>query len=106
MNETQRQWGMYRVLYDTPNTKVKELIVNPGKSLSMQKHFKRSEYWHVVEGSGVVHFETVSIPLEKHDVVTIPSDSWHRLENNSQEDLKMIEIQYGESCIEEDIERK
>lgn len=106
MNETQRQWGMYRVLYDTLNTKVKELIVSPGKSLSMQRHFKRNEYWHVVEGSGVVHFETTSIPLEKHDVVTIPTDSWHKLENNSQENLKIIEIQYGENCIEEDIERK
>jgi D-beta-D-heptose 7-phosphate kinase/D-beta-D-heptose 1-phosphate adenosyltransferase len=43
-NRTNRPWGYYRVLYETPNTKVKELTVNPGHSLSMQKHEYRNEY--------------------------------------------------------------
>ena len=53
-NITQRPWGYYRVLYETPNTKVKELTVNPGQSLSMQRHEHRNEYWHVVEGEATV----------------------------------------------------
>jgi cytidyltransferase-like protein len=108
--KTERPWGFYRVLYDTESTKVKELVVNPGQSLSMQKHSNRNEYWHVAEGQGVLYEERPSsskkIDLYKHHAVTIPVDVWHRLENNTDQPLKVIEIQYGERCIEEDIERR
>jgi cytidyltransferase-like protein len=52
--KTSRQWGYYRVLHEVPGMKVKELTVNPGKSLSMQKHHLRAEYWIVSEGSAIV----------------------------------------------------
>ena len=39
---TDRDWGYYTVLYDVPGNKVKQLVVKPGKSLSMQKHEKRN----------------------------------------------------------------
>jgi len=48
--KTERVWGYYRVLYEVSGLKVKELTVNPGKSLSMQKHSYRNEHWHIVEG--------------------------------------------------------
>jgi mannose-1-phosphate guanylyltransferase len=76
----------------------------------MQKHSSRNEYWHVAEGQGVLYEERPSsskkIDLYKHHAVTIPVDVWHRLENNTDQPLKVIEIQYGERCIEEDIERR
>lgn len=107
--KTERPWGFYRVLYDTETTKVKELVVEPGKSLSLQKHSYRNEYWHVSEGHGVLHQgenSTEKVELNLHQGITIPVNSWHRLENNSNKQLKLIEIQYGKICIEEDIERK
>jgi mannose-6-phosphate isomerase-like protein (cupin superfamily) len=106
----EREWGYYTVLYDVPGNKVKELVVRPGKSLSMQKHKMRNEYWHVVEGTGNVLIETRSssnnVFLGKQHHVTIPKFSWHKLTNTGDIDLRIIEIQYGEECIEEDIERK
>jgi D-beta-D-heptose 7-phosphate kinase/D-beta-D-heptose 1-phosphate adenosyltransferase len=49
--KTERKWGYYRVLHsDGPSTKVKELVVEPGKSLSLQQHDERSEYWIVSYG--------------------------------------------------------
>jgi D-beta-D-heptose 7-phosphate kinase/D-beta-D-heptose 1-phosphate adenosyltransferase len=48
--KTERQWGYYRVIHEVLGCKVKELTVNPGCSLSMQRHFKRNEYWLVSEG--------------------------------------------------------
>lgn len=106
----EREWGYYTVLYDVPGNKVKELVVRPGKSLSMQKHEMRNEYWHVVEGTGNVLIETRSssnnVFLGKQHHVTIPKFSWHKLTNTGDIDLRIIEIQYGEECIEEDIERK
>ena len=46
---TERAWGHYRVLYDAPGTKVKELTVHPGQRLSMQRHQDRAEHWHVTK---------------------------------------------------------
>ena len=108
--KTQRPWGYYRVLYETPTCKVKELTVNPGMSLSMQRHEHRNEYWHVVSGQGVVFEEressTSRIELYKDHHVNIPSGVWHKLFNPFEEPLHVVEIQWGTKCVEEDIERK
>ena len=93
--------------------KVKELTVNPQCSLSMQRHSQRSEYWIVSDGEAVVHrqmssgYSMPSTVLEKHKETKIPVGEWHQLRNPSETvPLKLVEIQYGECCIEEDIERK
>jgi cytidyltransferase-like protein len=110
--KTERQWGYFRVLHDVPGMKVKELTVDPGKSLSMQKHKLRSEYWIVSEGQCVVNSQMVggySLPpktLSKHQEYNIDVGEWHQLTNPFDTPCKIVEIQYGEQCIEEDIERK
>jgi len=110
--KTERQWGYYRVLHEVPGMKVKELTVNPGKSLSMQRHNHRAEYWIVSEGKAVVNSEmaggyalpsTVLIPHEEYKV---PLREWHQLTNPFEVPVKVVEIQYGDRCVEEDIERK
>jgi cytidyltransferase-like protein len=110
--KTERPWGYYRVLHDVPGMKVKELTVNPGKSLSMQKHNKRSEYWIVDEGKAQVNslldsgYKVPAVKLEKHDSHDIDKNSWHQLTNPYDVPCKIVEIQYGISCDEDDIERK
>jgi len=108
--KTERPWGFYHVLYETTNTKVKELVVNPNQSLTMQRHQYRNEQWHVVEGEATVIEERLSSNSKntyyKHNTIHIPTGVWHQLQNNSSEPLKIIEIQYGRVCEEEDIERK
>jgi len=111
---TKRQWGYYKVLYENSNeVKVKELVVLPGKKLSMQKHFKRAEHWFIVEGVATVY--TVSKDTElyekrgiykKHESLHIDLEQWHQLANEQDINLKIVEIQYGTNCIEEDIIRK
>lgn len=110
--KTERPWGYYRVLHEVPGMKVKELTVDPGKSLSMQRHFYRAEYWIVSEGSAVVNTSTnsgYSMPpktLNVHDEHNIPIKEWHQLTNPFNAPCRIVEIQYGERCEEEDIERK
>ena len=110
--KTERQWGYYRVLHEVPGMKVKELTVNPGCSLSMQRHQQRAEYWIVSEGEAVVNratpleFELPPAILDKHDQLHIATKEWHQLTNPYEHPLKIVEIQYGEQCVEEDIERK
>lgn len=109
---TERPWGYYRVLHEEPGMKVKELAVDPGKSLSNQKHFKRNEYWMVSEGEASVDFQKnpkwrgqITRKFTKHEEIQIPCETWHRLYNETEDPVRIIEIQYGEECSEEDIER-
>lgn len=104
--KTERPWGYYRVLHETPGTKVKELTVNPGQSLTMQRHYERSEYWHVAEGRCVVELDNGYKKLNKHDNYHILNEQWHRLHNPYDKPSKIVEIQYGDYCDEDDIERK
>jgi len=110
--KTERPWGYYRVLHDVPGMKVKELTVDPGKSLSMQRHWVRSEYWIVQEGTAVVNSQTpngYALPpktLNKYNEHHVPILEWHQLTNPYNVPLRIVEIQYGERCVEEDIERK
>jgi len=115
---TERDWGYYRVLHEfSREVKIKELTVDPGKSLSMQRHAGRSEFWFVA--SGIASLYTIAYPNDpkrdvgdilvgkfgKHDSTFIPVQDWHMLVNNESEPLTICEIQYGDNCIEEDIER-
>lgn len=103
---TERPWGHYRILHEVPGTKVKELTVNPGQTLSMQRHNSRAEYWQVSEGRCVVEGEGHrQTSLETHDSYHIPTNEWHRLYNPFDQPCRIVEIQYGPNCVEEDIER-
>ena len=108
--KTQRAWGWYRVLDDKPGYKVKELIINPHSSLSMQRHFKRSEHWYVLKGSCIIHTEYLgekhTRKLKTNDSYIIGTEVWHQGENSSDEPCHILEVQYGDSCVEEDIERR
>ena len=102
--KTFRPWGYYRILFDALGTKVKELSINPGQSLRLQRHFNRSEYWHVIEGACELETDCGIQKLTKHDQHSILVKSWHRLYNPYEKPCKIIEIQYGVSCTEDDIE--
>jgi cytidyltransferase-like protein len=109
--KTERKWGYYRVLHsDGPSLKTKELVVEPGKSLSLQRHKMRNEYWIVSHGIATVNHGcdidnlNCSI-LEKNDEIHIMENEWHQLINNTNEEVRIVEIQFGTNCIEEDIER-
>ena len=107
----ERIWGSFYNLFEEEQVKVKELIVEPGKGMSFQKHFKRSEIWMVSKGSCVVNYSKddpnnkKNIQLNQFDHYLVPVGEWHQITNPFKEKCHLIEIQYGEECIEEDIER-
>jgi cytidyltransferase-like protein len=110
--KTKRPWGYYRVLHEVPGMKVKELTVDPGCSLSMQRHELRAEYWIVSSGACVVNsmmpggYALPPTLLKEHLEFKIPVGDWHQLTNPYEVPCKIVEIQYGKKCVEEDIERK
>jgi cytidyltransferase-like protein len=111
--KTSRAWGYYRVLHeDPPHVKVKELTVNPGSSLSMQRHQDRAEHWFVAEGTATIYTinrKTDAEPIgtySRFQSIHIEQHQWHQLCNETDLPLKVVEIQYGANCVEEDIERQ
>lgn len=109
--KTQRPWGHYRVLHTVDGTKVKELTIDPGKSLSLQRHKHRAEYWHVSEGRCAVEqrmpngYQVPTVELDTLSQIVIPINAWHRLYNPFDVPCRIIEVQYGIICAEDDIER-
>ncbi len=107
----ERLWGSFYNLFEDDNVKVKELIVDPGKGMSFQKHFKRSEIWLVSKGSCIVNYSKDSpdkkrnIQLNTFDHYFVPLGEWHQITNPFNEACHLIEIQYGDECSEDDIQR-
>lgn len=100
-----RPWGYFEVLADAHDHKVKRIVVAPGGCLSLQRHKMRSEHWFCVKGAGEVTIDGQIYPLLSGCCVDIPLRAAHRLENVSDADLVIIEVQTGEYFGEDDIER-
>jgi cytidyltransferase-like protein len=109
--KTIRNWGWYRVLDDKSGYKVKELVIAPGQSLSMQRHKHRAEHWYILKGECTFNVINISSDIEElgkykeNHTITIEKDKWHQACNTTTEPCHILEVQYGDKCIEEDIVR-
>jgi len=100
-----RPWGWFETIVVTKEYKVKRLSVNPGQSLSLQKHQFRSEHWVVVGGvARVTNGEKVFV-LNENQSTYIPMGEVHRLENPGEINLEVIEVQLGSYLGDDDIIR-
>ena len=104
-SKVHRPWGWYMTIDEGANFKVKRIQVNPGASLSLQKHSKRAEHWVVVKGTAKVTRGKKEIILEKNESTFIPLGELHRLANPKKIPLEIIEVQSGNYLGEDDIER-
>ena len=100
-----RPWGTYTVLEDTPGYKIKRIVVHPGKRLSLQKHFHRSEHWVVVSGTATVTVGEETRLVRPNESTYIKSGEIHRLANDGKIPVVLIEAQVGEYTGEDDIVR-
>ena len=100
-----RPWGKFENLLDTNIVKVKRLTIKPYKRLSLQYHTKRQEHWFVVSGLANIHLDGKNIQLKERESIDIPRFSKHFIENNTSDELIIIEIQTGEYFGEDDIIR-
>ena len=101
----QKPWGSFHILEQGNNYLVKNLIVKPGGKLSLQSHEHRSEHWVIVQGIAKVTINEIVKTLKINESIYIHKKKKHRLENEGQEDLIVIEVQYGTVLQENDIIR-
>ena len=106
LNKEQRHWGEFKTLYtNSNNIKVKELTVEPGKSISLQRHQHRTEYWVVISGIGEVFLDNLVYDIKQQDSILIKPKTIHKLTNTGNDKLILVEVQHGNNCDESDIER-
>ena len=108
---TYRAWGSYTVLHKGPGWQVKELAFGTGTPLSDQRHFVRSEHWHVIEGTIRMDLEFANGDRESKtygpgDSIDIPVLTWHKAYNVGDVTAKVIEVWMGDKLTEDDIERR
>lgn len=99
-----RPWGSYTLL-EEDGYKIKKIVVKPGKRMSLQRHYHRSEHWIVVRGTARIYVDGKEILLRPGESTFVPAGSLHRIENPGKVPLEIIEVQIGEYLEEDDIER-
>lgn len=100
-----RPWGSYKSLVEEDGYQVKEIIVNPGKRLSLQSHNHRAEHWVIVSGTAIAQRGEEEHLLKEDESIYLPLKCKHRLTNPGDVPLKLIEVQTGSYLGEDDITR-
>ena len=110
LDESIRPWGIYRVLEDSDDRKIKIITVDPNHRLSLQSHTQRSEFWYVLRGSltvekGLCEDSLATFELSEGESIKIPCGWIHRASNRSLDVVEFLEVQTGEYFGEDDIIR-
>ena len=100
-----RPWGYFLSIEEGNTWQIKKIYVEPGASLSLQVHFRRSEHWVVVSGTAKIEIGNLTKNIEPNESVYIPLGVKHRLSNPTKCPLILIEIQSGNYLGEDDIKR-
>lgn len=108
---TERAWGKYTILAKGDGWQVKQLEFDASKALSDQRHFKRSEHWHIVEGYIKMELEypegvRETLNVKSGQSIDIPVNTWHKATNTGQTTAQVVEVWLGNELTEEDIERR
>lgn len=104
-NAVIRPWGWYVTTLQMPGYKTKVFSVNPGSRLSLQIHNHRKEMWSIVKGEGLCTVGNNIIQVSENSLISVPCGAKHRIENLSQTDLIVSEVQIGDYVEEDDIVR-
>ena len=104
-NTFYRPWGKYINLFSGKGFLLKELVVNPKSSISLQKHNHRSERWTVLSGKPKITINKKKFYKNPNETIFIPKGSIHRIENLFNDPVKIVEVQIGSILKETDIIR-
>ena len=104
-NTFNRPWGKYINLYMGKGFLLKELVVNPKSSISLQKHAHRSERWTIISGRPKITINKNKFFKKPNETAFIPKGAVHRIENPFNKPVTIVEVQIGSILKETDIIR-
>jgi mannose-6-phosphate isomerase len=100
-----RPWGSWHVIDEGKGFKVKRIEVLPHSRLSYQTHEHRAEHWFVVEGRCTYVLDGETGTVGPGGSVDIAIGAAHRIVNDTDEPLVIVEVQRGDYTGEDDIVR-
>lgn len=74
--------------------------MTPGRKMRIHKHLNNDELIFIHKGRGALTLDEKIVEVGTGDVVFIPRDTWHGLDNTGNEDLQMV-FQYTPAGFEE-----
>lgn len=74
--------------------------MTPGRKMRVHKHLHHDELIFIHRGQGTFTLDEQTIEVKTGDVVFVPKDTWHGLDNTGKEDLVMV-FQYTPAGFEE-----
>ena len=90
-----RPWGSFDRFTNNEQSTVKILTIKPSQRLSLQTHAKRSEFWHILSGAGVVTIDDTEHAAAPGDEFEIPVGARHRVAAGDA-GMQFLEIALGE----------
>ncbi len=93
--QEERPWGNFRQFTENSPSTVKIITVKAGEVLSLQSHSKRSEFWRVIHGSGIMEIGDVKHNVVEGDEHYIPLGAKHRL-SSGPSGIEVLEIATGD----------
>jgi mannose-6-phosphate isomerase-like protein (cupin superfamily) len=100
-----KPWGYYNTLINNEEFLVKKILIFPKQSISLQIHNFRSEHWIVLEGTATILINKNEFTLKKSESTYVPQKTEHKVTNNTDEPLIILETQLGTKLSENDIIR-
>jgi mannose-6-phosphate isomerase-like protein (cupin superfamily) len=100
-----KPWGYYNTLINNKEFLVKKIVIFPKQSISLQIHNFRSEHWIVLEGTATILINKNKITLKKSESTYVPQKTEHKVTNNTDKPLIILETQLGKKLSENDIIR-
>ena len=104
-NTFHRPWGKFINLYSGNGFLLKELVINPKSSISLQKHTHRSERWTIISGKPKITINKNKFFKNPSETAFIPKGAVHRIENPFNKPVQIAEVQMGSILKESDIIR-
>ena len=105
LDSEDRPWGSWHVIDVEDGFKVKRIHVKPGSRLSLQTHEHRSEHWVVIQGTAIATVDDTVTTVRKGQSIDVPLGAQHRLANEADDELIIVEVQLGDYTGEDDIVR-
>ena len=93
IEKEERPWGVFYVIHDEQNYKIKRLEIKPGGRLSYQFHKKRSETWVIIQGKPLITLNGKLKKYQEGDHIKIGKQVKYRIKNSSKENIILIEVQ-------------
>lgn len=100
-----RPWGSWHILDEGHGYKVKRIQVNPKSRLSLQSHEHRAEHWVVIAGTAKAVVDDQTLEVGPGGTIDVPLGAKHRLINDGDDEVVIIEVQKGAYTGEDDIVR-